>query len=186
MKKWKSWRKSYEIFSAYWSQDLNNSRLFALSFRNRFVYPHVYYIYLLRLTEHSLRCLEFSRLFRVIYLFRRVKLQILGLLLNFTIPTRVFGAGLSIAHFGSIAVNKDSIVGENCRLHPGVTIGAIRGLTPRIGRNCFIGPGAVVIGDIEIGDDVHIGPNAVVNFNVPDGSRVTAIKPEIKSRGSNQ
>jgi len=37
-----------------------------------------------------------------------------------------------------------------------------RGKTPKIGKNVFIAPTAVVIGDVEIGDNVSIWFNAVV------------------------
>ena len=37
-----------------------------------------------------------------------------------------------------------------------------------------VGVGAVVAGDIDIGDDVQIGPNAVVMSNVPNSAIVTA------------
>ena len=37
-----------------------------------------------------------------------------------------------------------------------------------------VGAGAVLAGPISIGDDVVIGPNAVVMTNVPAGSIVTA------------
>ena len=43
---------------------------------------------------------------------------------------------------------------------------------PRLGNRVRVGVGAVVAGDIDIGDDVAIGPNAVVMANVPDGAIV--------------
>ena len=42
---------------------------------------------------------------------------------------------------------------------------------PTIGRRVFIGAGAVIIGDIEIGDDCIIGANSVVTASVPSGHR---------------
>ncbi len=36
----------------------------------------------------------------------------------------------------------------------------------------YIGTGAVIIGPVTIGNDVAIGANAVVNFDVPDGAVV--------------
>jgi serine O-acetyltransferase len=38
-----------------------------------------------------------------------------------------------------------------------------------IGDNCYIGPGAKIFGAIEIGPDVAIGANAVVNKSFPGG-----------------
>lgn len=40
------------------------------------------------------------------------------------IPINVFEKGLSIAHLGTIIVNGNAKVGENCRIHVGVVIGA--------------------------------------------------------------
>jgi serine O-acetyltransferase len=86
--------------------------------------------------------------------------------LGFIIPLNVFGPGLSIAYPGPIIVNGRARVGENCRIHNNVHIASNPGaepLVPRIGNNVFIGPGAVIVGDIEIADNVAIGANSFVN-----------------------
>jgi serine O-acetyltransferase len=75
--------------------------------------------------------------------------------------------GLYIGHFGGIFVNDDVVMGENCNLSQGVTIGLggrreKRGC-PKIGDRVFIGPGAKLFGAIEIGNDVAIGANACGN-----------------------
>ena len=87
----------------------------------------------------------------------------LGVKLGFSIACNVFDKGLSIAHYGNLAVNGTSVVGRNCRIHEGVTIGSTNGSPgPKLGSNVFIGSGAKIIGDITIADDVAIGANAVV------------------------
>lgn len=87
----------------------------------------------------------------------------LGVKLGFSIPCNVFDKGLSIAHYGTIGVNGTSVIGRNCRIHEGVTIGSTNGsLGPKLGNNVFIGTGAKIIGDVTIADDVAIGANAVV------------------------
>jgi serine O-acetyltransferase len=89
--------------------------------------------------------------------------------LGFIIPLNVFGAGLSIAHSGPIIVNDLARVGENCRIHNCVHIATNahpvgeKDTVPHIGNNVFIGPGAVIFGDIEIADNIVIGANSVVN-----------------------
>jgi len=85
--------------------------------------------------------------------------------LGFTIPLNVFGPGLCIAHRGTIVVNKDTRVGENCRIHACTNIGSNRGgvSAPQIGNNVYIGPGAKIFGDIRIADNIAIGANSVVN-----------------------
>jgi len=93
--------------------------------------------------------------------------------LGFTIPINVFGSGLSIAHYGTIVVNGNSKIGKNCRIHVCVNIGSLAGeayASPKIGDNCYIGPGAKLFGDIYIGDNTAIGANAVVNKSFPDGN----------------
>ncbi|MHC1757646.1 MAG: serine O-acetyltransferase [Methanosarcina sp.] len=86
--------------------------------------------------------------------------------LGYSIPINVFGPGLCIAHRGTIVVNKDSRVGENCRIHACTNIGSGRDsilLAPKIGNGVYIGPGAKIFGNIEIADNIAIGANSVVN-----------------------
>ena len=45
---------------------------------------------------------------------------------------------------------------------------------PTVGDRAFLGAGCKLIGAITIGDDVTIGPNAVVTQDIPSGSRVRA------------
>lgn len=96
-------------------------------------------------------------LFHIIFLRLSEKLGI-------SIPPNVFDYGLSIAHLGTIAVNNNAKIGKNCRIHEGVTIGATNGekRAAVIGDNCFIGSGAKVIGDIQLGKNIAIGAGAVV------------------------
>ena len=71
--------------------------------------------------------------------------------LGFSIPPNVFGAGLSIAHCGTIVVNSKAHIGKNCRIQECVNIGATNG-SPKaatIGDNVFIGTGAVVTKSFE-------------------------------------
>lgn len=81
------------------------------------------------------------------------------------------GKGLRIHHFGGIIIHPQAVVGENCTLYHGVTLGdlGVCGGAPRIGNRVVIGAGAKVIGAIEVGDDSRIGANAVVVNAVPPG-----------------
>ena len=89
---------------------------------------------------------------------------------GFSIPLNVFGPGLSIAHYGTIVVATNAKIGENCRIHEGVTIGATGGSdkAPVIGKNVFIGSGAKIIGEITIADNVAIGANACVVTSITE------------------
>lgn len=129
------------------------------------------FLKLLRKTEYLKNCKK-GMIGEFIYLYHLWKFKNLSRKLGFTIPLNVFGPGLSIPHYGTIVVNSTAKVGKNCRLHVCVNIGASGGSTfaPKIGDNVYIGPGAILFGDIVIADKVTIAANATVNrsFEVPN------------------
>lgn len=86
------------------------------------------------------------------------------------------GAGLYIGHGFAITINSAAVIGKNCNIAKGVTIGqenrGKRKGTPQIGDQVWIGTNAVIVGRITIGDDVLIAPNSFVNCDVPSHSVV--------------
>jgi len=86
------------------------------------------------------------------------------------------GPGLYLGHFGGVVIHGDTVIGDNCNLSHGVTIGISnhgkRKGIPNIGNCVFIGPGSVILGKIRVGNNVTIGANTVVNFDVPDNATV--------------
>ena len=115
-------------------------------------------------------------------------LKRLSIKLGFTISPNSFGPGLSIVHLGPIVVHPDAIIGENCRIHHCVTIGSIPLTTkvPIIGNNVFIGPGAVIAGDIQIADGIAIGANSFVNksFKKPNITIAGCPATQVSDKGS--
>lgn len=91
-------------------------------------------------------------------------------------PSTRIGGGLYIGHPYGITINPKAIIGRNCNIHKGVTIGkenrGRREGYPIIGDRVWIGVNATVVGKIAIGDDVLIAPNAYVNCDVPSHSIV--------------
>ena len=91
-------------------------------------------------------------------------------------PETQIGEGLYLGHWGSLVINPNAKIGKNCNIAQGVTIAqANRGKNegvPEIGNEVWIGPNAVIVGKITIGNNVLIAPNAYVNFNVPNNSVV--------------
>jgi serine O-acetyltransferase len=90
---------------------------------------------------------------------------------NIEIPANAeIGAGLYIPHTGTIVLNSGTVLGENCTISTNVVIGHARGGgssgTPRVGNRVYIGPGAILIGPISVGDDALIAPGAVVTRSV--------------------
>lgn len=86
-------------------------------------------------------------------------------------------------------INEKTIIGNNCNISQGVTIGQInRGEkqgTPLIKDEVYIGPGAKIIGKIIIGHNSAIGANAVVVKDVLLNTTVGGIPAkEISKIGS--
>ncbi|MEA2701272.1 MAG: serine O-acetyltransferase [Myxococcales bacterium] len=84
------------------------------------------------------------------------------------------GRRLRIIHHGGFFLGAWS-VGDDVTVRHCATIGLIRrgaDRSPRIGSRVEIGPGACIVGDIVIGDDVFVGANSVVTQSVPDGAAV--------------
>ena len=116
--------------------------------------------------------------------------------LGFSLPFNVFDKGLSIAHYGALVVNSNAVVGENCRIHEGVTIGVSGdsywgyqdGEAPKIGNNVFIATGAKIIGNVRIADGVAIGANAVVVKDIDEPNTTWAGVPakKVSDKGSEQ
>jgi serine O-acetyltransferase len=100
------------------------------------------------------------------------------------------GSGFYIAHFMGIVVASNAVIGRNCNISQGVTIGkANRGANrgfPTIGDNVYIGPGAKIAGGITVGDDVAIGSNCVVTKDVPPGAVYAGIPGKVISQEGSQ
>lgn len=93
------------------------------------------------------------------------------------------GKNFMIWHGFSTIINADSI-GDNCEIWQQVTIGNkfnIDGPKPQIGNNVKICAGAIVIGDVKIGDYSIIGAGAVVTKDVPANSVVVGVPAKVIS-----
>jgi serine O-acetyltransferase len=90
------------------------------------------------------------------------------------------GRRVLIAHQSGIVIDRHAEIGDGSVIHHNVTIASPeegnRG-APRLGRNVFVGAGAIIVGAITIGDDARIGPNVVVTRNVPPGAVLFAPAP---------
>jgi serine O-acetyltransferase len=86
------------------------------------------------------------------------------------------GPGFEFHHVFGSTFGEHVKIGRNVVLSHGVTLGYTRRGpkkgAPTIKDNVYIGPGALVIGNITIGNNVIIGGNAVVTKDIPDNSVV--------------
>lgn len=110
-----------------------------------------------------------SMLLRVYWILFRVVETVTGISLP---KSCVIGKGLRIWHFGCIFVNPDAVIGENCTLRQGVTIGNRRddGGSPILGDEVDLGAYAQILGEVRVGNRCHVGAMAVVLTNIPDGA----------------
>lgn len=96
------------------------------------------------------------------------------------------GENLVLGHPFGITVNPNVVIGNNCVLAKGCTIGSVRSGKrigcPKIGNNVYIGVNAFVCGGITIGDDVLIASGSFVDFDVPSNSLVIGNPGVIKHK----
>ena len=132
--------------------------------------PNLHFVYLLRkCQQHKKKSIQ--------GLFWRVVLRRHQIKYGFQIyPETQIGEGFYLGHWGTLVINPKAIIGKNCNIAQGVTIAqANRGKNqgvPHIGNDVWIGPNAVVVGNIKIGNNVLIAPNSYVNVDVPDNAVV--------------
>ena len=86
-------------------------------------------------------------------------------------PAATIGEGLFIDHGMGVVIGETSVIGDDCHLAQGVTLGGTSTRRekrhPTLGNNVLVGAGAIVMGAVEIGDHVRIGAGSVVLTNVP-------------------
>lgn len=92
-------------------------------------------------------------------------------------PEAIIGRRVQLGHHQAVHIPSFCVIGDDTLLRHNLTIGYSRKDSPResvptIGRRVEIGTGATIIGPITIGDDVIIGPHALVTTDVPAGATV--------------
>jgi serine O-acetyltransferase len=101
-------------------------------------------------------------------------------------PGARIGPGFFIDHGMGVVIGETAEVGEDVLLYHGVTLGgsSLKRVKrhPTIGNRVVISAGAKVLGDITIGDDCKIGPNAVVRQSIPPKSVVVGIPGRVVRR----
>ena len=135
----------------------------------------------LRKVEYYINCKN-NGLNKIYIYYLRYKLKNISIKLGLTIPPNVFGPGLAIVHYGTIVINSAVRIGENCRIHACVNIGASGGSVeaPQIGNNVYIAPGAKIYGNIKIANNIAIGANATVGKSFEEDSILIAGNPAKK------
>lgn len=98
-------------------------------------------------------------------------------------PGAHIGKGLIIDHGMGVVIGETAIVGEDCLIYHGVTLGGTGKehckRHPTLGNRVMIGSGAKILGNITLGDDVKVGANAVVTKDVPSNCTAVGIPARI-------
>jgi len=112
-------------------------------------------------------------------MFRRCR-NVYGIELPYTVK---LGRRVVFEHQGGIVIHGNSEIGDDTIIRQGVTLGN-RSLerphdAPKLGKRVNVGAGAVIIGNITIGDGAQIGANAVVLKDVPPGCMAIGVPAKI-------
>ena len=98
-------------------------------------------------------------------------------------PGATIGRRLSIDHGMGIVIGETAVLGNDCKLYHGVTLGGTGKETgkrhPTLGDNVMVGARATVLGSVTIGDNVKIGAGAVVLNDVPANTTAVGIPVRI-------
>ncbi|MGX1902557.1 serine O-acetyltransferase [Thermolongibacillus altinsuensis] len=99
-------------------------------------------------------------------------------------PNCVIGQGTKIVHHFNIVIGKNAIIGENCNIFNGVTLGE-DGRTdyyPVVGDNVTLGTGVKVLGNVKIGSNCIIGAGSVVVHDIPESSLAVGVPAVVKKK----
>lgn len=125
-----------------------------------------------------------NRVYRLYKKMNRSKSKIIKKIVHFYLrsvytcdimPSTIIGEGAYFAHQGlGVVINQDAVIGDNVKIGAHVIIGGRNGnpKVPVIGDNVEIGGGAILLGDISIGNNAIIGAGTVVLESVPDNAVV--------------
>jgi serine O-acetyltransferase len=102
-------------------------------------------------------------------------------------PGAQIGRRFFIDHGMGIVIGETAIIGDDCTLYHGVTLGGTtwkKGKRhPTLKDNVVIGAGAKVLGPITLGNNSKVGSNAVVVTDIPNDSTAVGIPAKIIKSG---
>mmetsp|Transcript_5462 Transcript_5462/g.18811 ORF Transcript_5462/g.18811 Transcript_5462/m.18811 type:complete len:491 (-) Transcript_5462:2930-4402(-) len=101
-------------------------------------------------------------------------------------PQARIGAGVMFDHGTGIVIGATAILGDNCTLLHGVTLGASGKVSgdrhPKVGCDCLIGAQTTVLGNIEVGDGAKIGASSVVLKAIPPKATAVGVPAKVIGR----
>jgi len=103
-------------------------------------------------------------------------------------PGAKIGKNLFIDHGMGTVIGETAVIGDNVTLYQNVTLGGRGNMVegkrhPTLKNGVMVGAGAIVLGDITIGENARIGANAIVTKNIEDGATAINETPAVKNYG---
>lgn len=94
-------------------------------------------------------------------------------------PAAQIGHGVFIDHGSGTVIGETAVIGDNCVLYHGVTLGANTfekvDRHPKLGNNVIVYANATLLGPIKIGDNSVIAAGAVVVKDAPANSKLIGV-----------
>ena len=161
--------KSKKVYNQFLKSELSN-----LGWVKERLFPRPNQLFIKALRQYEYHFNAKGLFHKILSVYYYKKYLSLSLKTGISIPKNTCDKGLTLYHYGSIVVNAACEIGRNCCIMNNVNIGANQGSlkAPKIGHDVYIGPGAVIFGDIEIADGCYIGANAVVNKSILEPNSV--------------
>lgn len=98
-------------------------------------------------------------------------------------PAARIGTGIMLDHATAITVGETAVIGDDCSLLHGVTLGGtgkeVGDRHPKIGRGVLLSVGAKVLGNITVGDEAKVAAGSVVLKDVPARCTVAGVPAKI-------
>ena len=98
-------------------------------------------------------------------------------------PGASIGRGLVIDHGSGVVIGETAVIGDNCTLYQGVTLGGtgkdVGKRHPTLGNNVMVGAGAKILGPMTIGDNAKIAAGAVVLHEIPANGTAVGIPARV-------
>lgn len=98
-------------------------------------------------------------------------------------PGATIGRRLFIDHGTGVVIGETTIIGDDCTLYQGVTLGGTGKDTgkrhPTLGNHVMVGAGAKVLGPIEIHDNARIAAGAVVLTEIPENATAVGVPARV-------
>ena len=98
-------------------------------------------------------------------------------------PGATIGKNFFIDHGMGVVIGETAIIGDNCLVYQGVTLGGTgkeKGKRhPTIGNNVTLGAGAILLGDINIGDNSNVGAGSVVIKSAKENSTLVGVPARV-------